>query len=666
MAVSETFAKRYFGDTNPLGEIVTAESGEARKITLVFEDLPENTHLKYDVLFSYNQPRLAVPDDAAQRNDALFSTNGYTYLLMPEDYDANTFAGVSEAFFERHMAEMARVSKNRAWSAWLEPLAAIHYGSNTRSDLPTGNPFYLYGFASVAIFLLLVACINYMNLATARSAKRAREVGMRKVLGASRWSLTAQFLGESLALALIALCVAVALVVLGLNVLPVDDLLGAPLSLSAANQPTLIAALLVLGASVGIASGLYPAFYLSAAAPLSALAASGRGGMRGARLRECLVLLQFTISVGVIACTLLMVSQMRFISDRTLGFIEENRLLVTLRGQDAIDQIPVLQNELAANPRVLGVSASTSMMGRNFAANTVSVETNTGAVQRMQVSHMGVAENFVDVMGMSLASGRNFSLAADGPNGLLVNEALVTYMNWEQPLGKTVQIGGSNGPQGTVVGIVRDFNFRSLHTSVEPFVLYPFEFLGVVSPAARPFQQRLVIVQVAGERVGDTLDFIRGTVARLAPEQPFEYRFLDESLDALYLSEQRLIRLIGMFGGICIFVACLGLLGLAAFTTEQRTGEIGIRKVLGASAVQIVTLLTGKVIVLVLAGAGIATVLSYFAMDAWLENFAYRTAISPGVFIAATAVALAVAYATVGWQSLRAARGIPAQALRSD
>jgi putative ABC transport system permease protein len=489
---------------------------------------------------------------------------------------------------------------------------------------------------------------------------------MRKVLGAARVSLALTFLGESIVLAFLATALGVILVALLVPMTPIGDLFGTPLALNDLDQPTLIGVMLGLTLGIGLAAGLYPAVSLSSIAPLAAFKGSGAPGSRGRRLREVLVLVQFTTSVCVIACTLLMGLQMRFLADRSLGFEKEHRVLITLRGQDLIDRLPALEDELATNTGILGVSNSASMMGREFGANSARIASNTGEMQVVQVSHMAVADNFVGVMGMDLVAGRDFSRdrSGDDTRALIVNEALVAYMGWEDPLGKTIKT--SWGGEGSVIGVVKDFNFKSLHTTVEPFVMYQPAFLGAIEVESRPFQERLLVVNIAGEKTGDTLDAIRRTVARFDPAHPVEYRFLDATLDQLYLSDQRLMRLIGLFSGICIFIACLGLFGLAAFTTEQRTKEIGIRKVLGASTMQIIRLLAGKIVVLVLAGAVLASGIAYLAMDAWLSDFAYRTPIHPLVFVAAAAVAVTVAYATMAVQSLRVARAQPVHTLRHE
>lgn len=665
VAVSETFARTYFGDENPIGKTITTDAGVPLNITLMFADLPENTHLKYDALLSSNVPFLQTPDNTTARRAALTGVSVYTYLVMPENYDVQNFNAISTEFFDNNMADIAQAI-DTTWRAWIQPLADIHLYSNVGYDQPTGNPYYLYGFAAVAIFILLVACINYVNLATARATKRARAVGIRKILGSDRWSLMAQFLGESVLFALIAAVFGIVIVELVLTLSPIESLIDKRLELDLFGEPLLSVTILGVSLAVGVLAGLYPAIYLSSWAPLSALVGQNRASKGNIRFRQALVLTQFTISIAVIASTLLMAAQMRYVANAPLGFGKENRILVTLRGVDLLQRMPAIINDLENDSRILGVSTSATMMGQTFPINLAQVENSEGVVQPTMISHMGIGDNFLDVMGMHLVEGRDFSkrLLTDVGATFIVNRKFVENMGWDNPIGKRVSIGAN---VGRVIGVLEDFNYRSLHASIEPFAVYPIQSdFSSVPEINRPFVTRLLVLNVAGDQIPQTLRMLEEKFAEFDPLHPFEYRFLDDSLNRLYASERSLMSLVGIFAGVCILIACMGLFGLASFTTEQRTKEIGIRKVLGATAPQIIWLLSRNVLALVFVAAAIGSVVAYFALDEWLAGFAFRAPVNPLVFIFSTAVAAFVAFTTMALQSYGTVREDPVDALRYE
>lgn len=660
-AVSQSFARSFWGDENPIGKVIRGDNNQPFTISLVFADLPENSHLRYNVLASYKREDFKVPDNVTARRQQLFNVNDYTYLVLPEDYDINDFKLISDSFFARHMETMGK-QFNWTWHAWLQPLKDIHLYSDVAYDEPTGNRLALYGFGAVAVFILLVACINYMNLATARYAKRAREVGMRKILGAGRGQLVGQFLGEALCFTFISLALGVILVELALSLTQINTLLDKNLVLNLAQEPVLLGWLLVLGVGISLISGLYPAFYLSSVMPLSALLSDQRAGKAGIRLRELLVLVQFTISVGVIACTLIMAAQMRYISDKNLGFEKENRVMLTIRGVDLIEKIPVIKTELVKNSNILGVAASNNIIGGDMPINGMQIETAGGQMESITLNHMAVSDDYVQVMGMELIEGRDFSkkFLTDVGTNFVVNETLVRKMGWDNPLGKKLQ-------NGRIIGVVRDFHFASLHDQIAPYALHPFQDnFDNIPENVRPYILRHMIVNIAGEDIRGSLSFLEEKFSEFDPRHPFEFEFVDDSLNDLYLSEQRLMQLTGIFAGICIFIACLGLFGLAAFTTEQRTKEIGIRKVLGATASQIIMLLSRNILLLVLFGAIIASVLSWYVMQEWMAGFAYRSGINPVIFLLSAVMAAAVAYTTLAVQSYKTAQANPVRALRYE
>jgi len=659
IAISRRVAQRYFGNDNPVGRTLTSDGGNSIKITLVFEELPENSHLRYDILAAYKGRNAEVPADITQRLRRLMSLGNfeYTYVVLADGADPRDYARLSEAFNEKYM-KAGLQEANLEWKSWLEPLADIHLNSELTYDLPHGNRMYLYAFAAVAAFILFVACINYVNLATARAAQRARAIGLRKILGAGRASLIAQFLGESVLFALLATVLGVILVEVLLSLPAVSALFGKTLTLDLFGRPLLGLGVLAFGLCVGLAAGLYPALYLSSFMPLTALVGryQPRGGLR---LREALVFIQFAISIGVIACTLLMGQQMHFIANKGLGFDKENRLLLTLRDGDLVEREALIVDELKKQPGVIGVATSDRIMGRDMPHTTGKAENNEGAMTDFAFSLMRVGDDFVPVMDIEVVKGRDFSrrLLTDVGAAYIVNESFVHTMGWNDPIGKRIGLGPTGINAGPVIGVVKDFNYKSLRTTIEPFVM-------LRNPPG--VDERLLVVNIASEGIRGTLKNIQDLFAELDPIHPFEYSFLDEELDRLYVSEERLMKLTGIFAAVCILVACLGLFGLAASATAQRTKEIGVRKVLGASTLAIILLLARRVLVLIAAGAAVASVVAWLAMQEWLSGFAYRAALNPAYLLLAALGAGAVALLTIALQSWRTAHGDPVEALRYE
>jgi putative ABC transport system permease protein len=658
IALSRHMARRYFGDENPVGRTINTDDGTPLKITLVFEDLPENSHLRYDALISYKGAGDELPKDITSRLQQLlnFGNFEYTYVVLADGADPREYVRLNEAFYEKYIKLPLQVAKLE-WRSWLEPLADIHLNPELEYDLPHGNRIYLYAFAAIAILILALACINYVNLATARAAQRTRAIGLRKILGAERGALVAQFLGESMVFALIATVLGVVLVEVLLSLPAVHALFGKTLELDLAGRPWLALIVVGFGVFVGLAAGLYPAVYQSAFMPLTALVGRYRPG--GMRLREALVFVQFAISIAVIACTLLMGQQMHYIANKGLGFDKENRVLVTLRGRELVERESTVKAELGKLPGVVGVASSITIMGRDMPLVTGKAESDDGTMVDIGFSFLPVSDDFIPVMGIELVQGRDFSrrLLTEVGASYIVNESFVRQMGWTDPLGKRVGIGPVAMNPGPVIGVVKDFNYKSLRSNVEPFAMLRQD------PEAG---QRLMIVSVAPDGIRETLRRIQGLFAELDPTHPFEYTFLDAEIDRLYVSEDRLLRLIGIFATICILVACLGLFGLAASATQQRTKEIGIRKVLGASTLEIILLLARRVLVLVAAGALVACIVAWFAMQEWLTGFAYRAALNPGYLLLAAIGAGAVALLTIALQSWRTARGNPVEALRYE
>ncbi len=665
VAISEAVARKYFGNEDPIGQTLTTDSGDTNKITLVFADLPANTHLKYDLLFSNNLPYLRTSDDPGIRRRQLTGIGIYTYLQMAPSFQPTDWKRMNDEFVAKYMADTLQ-SFHGTFRSWLQPLSEVHLQTEVRDDLPTGNRLYLYGCAAVALIILIIACINYMNLATARATRRARSIGIRKILGASRGMLAVQFLGEAVMFALIALVLGAAVVEVVLKFTPINALMGQQVSFDLLHQPQLALWLLGLTVAMGLVAGAYPAFYLSSWAPLTALTGKHLAGKGNLRMREALVLLQFTISAAAIASTLLMMAQMHYIANKPLGFQKHNRMVVTMRGASTIDKADSIRNELLRDSHIHGVAIAGVLPGQGMPVNVSQIENQDGSTVPSQFINFPIGEDFEKVLGLKIVQGRDLSshLLTDVGSNMLVNQALVKKMGWTDPIGKHILVRGESG---RVVGVVQDFNFKSLHSKIEPAIMYRLSMdLSRVPELQKPFVQFYLVLDVAPDGMGKTLSYVQKVMAGADPRHPLEYTFLDADLDALYKSETELTRLIAIFSAVSIFIACLGLFGLAAFTTEQRTREIGTRKVLGATSWQIVRLLARPIMVLVLIASVLAAVASYFAIDEWLTSFAYKAGINPLYFLLALAVAAIVAFVTVALQSWKTASADPVNALRQD
>lgn len=669
IAVSESFAKTYFGDEDPIGKILESDSYSYR-VTLMFADLPENTHLKYSAIYPYRVLAQFTPNYQDNYIRGLTGVGIYTYLVVNPAFDTGSFEGIVEEFVAKYMVEgLARM--NGSFNAVLTRLDDIHFGVSHFGDQPNGNIFYIYGFAAVAIFILLIACINYMNLATARATKRAKEVGMRKVVGASRGELISQFLGESLIFTLLALALGVALAVIALTFTPIADLMGKAALLGDLFTPAAFGGILLLGILVTFMSGLYPAFYLSSISPKAALTKIQNSWRGGLSIRQVLVFAQMAISIGVIASTLLMSQQMRYVASKPLGFDKENKVWIELRGVDVIEDIATIRNELLAETNINEVIETSMVPGFGNAVNVIPVENNDGVINPEQVDRMIVGLNFIDAMGIEVTQGRAFSPERDAglTNVIMVNQSMVDKMGWDDPIGK--QIGNMENFQTNVIGVVQDFHYAPLNNQIGPLVIQPIvNDFSQVAPQTRALQRRSIIVSITGEDVPETLKIIENKIRQFDPAHIFDPSFIDARLNELYRSETNLMQLTEIFAAICIFISAMGLFGLAAFNTQQRSREIGVRKILGASSPQIIVLLCKSVIAMIAFAAVPAIIVSYVTINNWIERFAYR--FEPTIlqmlipYLVAVLAVTGVALATVIAQSLKTAQSNPVDALRYE
>lgn len=662
IAVSESFAKSYFGDRNPVGETISTDTFGYR-ISAVYKDLPKNSHLHYDAVISMKRLRDFGLDDKISSPGQLFGIENYTYFQLKPGMDRKSFDRILATFSNDSTAEAG--SKINSRIGYIsQALTDIHFDNGYRYDLPVGNILYVYAFIAVASFLIIVACINYTNLAIARAIGRSKEIGIRRVVGATKEQLIVQFLGESVCLTLIAAVIGIGALFAVDAAIGLDNLFGANVEINVFRHPEMALWIFVGVVGIGIAAGLYPAFFLSSLSTKAAI--NNQRDMRRSSfsLREILVFVQIFVSICIVASTMIMSSQLHYIASKPLGFERKNKVAIVLRGIDAIGKIPVMKSELEARPNILGVTESSFVPGDEVAANLLKVETNDGAMQDVTVNQIAVGRDFVNNMGIELVTGREFSkrMLTDVGSSVLVNESFVRFMGWADPIGKRVQ------PDSRVIGVVKDFHFSSLHTRVGPMVLRQFQKTDLenIPPNQQNLITRSIIIGIKGDNVSSTLASIKDVVSNLDPKHPFEYAFFEDLLDHQYADESNTMRLTGCFAIVCIFISCLGLFGLAAFTTQQRTKEIGVRKVLGATPVNIVLMLSKDVMILVYAAAAAASLTTYFIMNNWLQTFAYRGDIQWGIFIAATAMIAVLAFLSIAIQAGRTAMENPVNALRYE
>ncbi len=659
IAVSASFAQRYFGDGSALNQVIRTDLADYT-VRLVFGDLPQNTHLAYDALISLSS--------APNRDDLFIRDNQhYNYLLTIEGFTPEDFEEISADFVDRYSDQLDGAANLRLF---LEPLADIYLLSNTSmGGRPLGSIFALYAFSTTALFVLIIACINYINLATARSLRRIREVGVRKVLGANRGQLIAQYLGESFLITALAFVIGITVVEFVLSVTSLESLLGYQLSILTLLQPAFLVSAVASLLVVALASGLYPALYLGKILPVAGLKEKGISGEKGYMMRQVLILVQFIISIAIISSTFLMSSQMDFVLNQFMGFSRDNKIVIPVRGADAIENVVLAMDDLGSRPSITGVSLVGSGSypgGRGLQGWPIGAVDEPGSTL---FDRIYVDESFIDVMDIQLALGRDFDLSIvnDATEAVIVNESAVREMEWDEPLGKRLFLGSRNGAQATIIGVISDMHVRGLQSQIRPLAV-SFDRIDVTSASSttRMLTNRSLIIDMDSGSTGEILQYLESRWADIDPLHPFAFNFLDETLNRFYFTEERQMQLIGLFSGICIFISCLGLLGLSSYSTHRRAKEIGIRKILGATVSNIIMMFFKGTFYLMSAAAFVASIVSFIVVSRWLEGFYYRVEIDPLIFLQSTIIALFVAFVTTASQSWKIAQANPVEALRYE
>jgi putative ABC transport system permease protein len=655
VAISERAAKKYFGSTDVVGRVLTIFD-EDYAVTGVFKDMPQQSHFHLDVLCSFASFK--------QYHEPAWGMNVFkTYVLLRENGRPDVVEGQLVEIVKDHMFRSTQeydavIAKGNYTKFPLQRLTDIHLGSHLLWEFETnGNGTYVKFFTLISVFILLIAAINYVNLSTARSAGRAREVGIRKTVGSTRRSLIRQFLLESVLTALLAMILS--LVALALLMPAFRSLVGKSwLELPWAGHLLGLVPWVLATVLVGIIAGLYPAFFLSSFEPVSVLGGKFSRGLKRSGLRNGLVVAQFSLSIVLLVATMVVGKQMRFIQTRNLGYDHEQVVVVRTYGELA-QKLPVLKDALRRHPSVISVSASSSAPGTGFTNIGMGLE---GEQENTGTNMYIVDADFLDVMKMEMAEGRFFdrTIPADG-QAVVLNQSLARELGETSLLGKRMRIW--SGAKGValfpIIGIVKDFHYESFHEPIKPLAL-------VMLNGTVPWEEAYLSVRVQTAEMPKALAEIRRTWESVMPGTPFNYSFLDSLYEAQYQNETRTSRIFSIFTFLAIFVACIGLLGLASYAVEQRTKEIGIRKVLGASVERLVLLLSSEFARWVVLANVIAGPLAYYLMTRWLRSFAYRTDIGVLPFLYSALIVLGVAALTVGYHAARSAIANPVDSLRYE
>jgi putative ABC transport system permease protein len=647
VVLSKSTAKKYFGNAQAVGKTIKTVY-DVYTVTAVIENIPQNTHIRFDML-------LSMPPSLQTMDAGLWGGfNNYTYVLLKPGTTAKSLEKKLLPYYDKYMASIFAQYNVKA-EYEVQPITDIHLKSSLQGEPEeSGSMSYIWIFGSVAFFMLLIACINYMNLTTARSARRAKEIGIRKVTGSSKKQLVMQFLSESLLTSFVAVLFSVLLVFLLMPVF--NSISGKVFTLKTLFQPYNIMLLLGIVLFTGLVGGSYPAFYLSGFKPVGILKGALSKASGNVNLRRTLVVLQFTISMIMLICTWVVYSQLSYLRKKDLGFDQERIMTVTVNtGEDERNKISAMNNDFKSISNVKSVGTGYGYPGDvNLNLNLFSVETNSGYADK-GIECYSIDEGFINTLGMKIVKGRNFTGPADTLHSILVNEAMAKNFNWDNAIGKRVKFpGDTTGNYLEVVGVVKDFNQKALYNPIAPLIL----FYG-------PNCNKIQLKMAAGD-MNPTIAKVETIWKKYFPQLPFEYKFMDANFNSQYTADEKRGKIFAAFSVLTIIITCLGLLGLTAFTTQQRQKEISVRRVLGASTGEVVTLITKNYLLLALIAAAIAFPVAWYFMNKWLQIFPYNTGLTVIPFAVSAMVILTTAIATAGFHSAKAALTNPVKSLRTE
>lgn len=664
MVLSESLAQKYFGSSNVIGESMKTLDDSQYTITGVFKDLPSNVHLRFNGLLSSAtiEEQIGTERFNDRSSGSFWNVTAYTYILMAENTTPDMVLSKFPEFYNKYMKELGD-QINASFNLRMTPLKEVHFQKDELTwDLPKGNMNYVYIMGVIGVLLLIIASINYTNLTTARATSRGKEIGIRKVGGASKGNLRSQFLGESVATAITAGIVATFITAL---VLPVfNTLTGNSFSWHLLLQPYIVTFIIAISLVTGLLSGLYPATYLSSFNPVTILKGSGVSEKDRGWLRRGLVIVQFLISAVMIIGSGVVALQMNYIQNKDLGFDKDQILMLSLQDTAVINNVHAFMEEIERHPDVVETSISTTAPGRFYGKQVMTAEQNNGDMIEKAFNQCFVDFDYLDVLGLTLIQGRFYDreFGSDMTTAFVVNEALVKEMQWgDQAIGKKfirgVNIQGANNPVGEIIGVVKDYNYGSLHNPVEPLVMACQDNAGFM---------RTLSVRLSGDRMEEVLPWIEEKRAAFNPVFPIQYSYLSDELETLYGEEKIIFALVLSFTGLIIFLSSLGLLALSAFMTAKRTRETGIRRVMGASQNQILSLFLLQFSKWVVISNIIAWPVGFFVMKNWLQNFTYRIEFPFWTFILSLLLSLTIAVITVSWQSIKVSRMNPAESIRTE
>ncbi len=673
--INQSLSEKYFGINNPIGEIIKAANEMTFKITGVIKDQPNNTHLKYNGLFSIVtlSERIGRERFNSFEPGQFWNIGPYTYVLLKENSSVDAILDKFPLFYEKYMKSLGD-QINGSFVAMATPLAEIHLNSTFKNDEPTGNKGYVLIFSIVAGFILVIAGINYMNMATARSANRAKEVGLRKVIGAVRSQLMRQFLSESLILAMIAFLISILAAYL---ILPFfNEIAGKSLTFGTTQSFNNIIWTFGIAVVVGLLSGSYPAFYLSSFLPVKVLKGKISSGKSRGTLRKVLVVFQFVISIAMIVGTLVISKQLNFLRSKDLGFDKNNVLVATVQADtNFLKKMPTFREELMQNPNVENLSTSNGYPGNINGIIVMKVEQdtkfgsdstgNSGGSQMVEetLNLTFIDYDFLDLYDIEFVEGRNYSrdMGTDLQEGVIINEACAKELGWtDNPIGKKIgfglQLDGTFVRSTKVIGVVKDFHYKSMHNAIEPLTMF-----------LNDEPSNFVSIKIGKNNRQETIQYIEDKWNEFGAIHPFDYDYLATVMDDMYQAEDNIGKVFTIASLLSVFIALLGLLGLSSFIAEQRTKEIGIRKVVGASLVSILRLLFKEFVILILIAFVIASPLAWYFLNDWLEvNFVYQAKLGVLTFITGGVISFIIGMLTIAFHIYRAASSNPVDALKCE